>query len=293
MSERVLGEERAGYERRRERGTHGGHERLDELRRVGDEELEVLVDLEDGHDGVLADVAVAVLEARAAGRDQGLEQLGLADLLEEAQRRAPDVLVRVLLRAWERGLAAAGGQIGRGGRTRSLRMALLQEERVSAGRGWHRERLDAPDEDHLLLELAVLVVLGADLPVEPARWGGEERSRTARARVGGRRTHWRSFLICLLLLGRTNWMMGMRRAGCVWSVGQPGGEGGRDQVASVVRLPQLGRVQGCHRRAWEGLVSTTRTWGWPLRVETMIRRNVSSLRSSVPFSRAARRSWVW
>jgi hypothetical protein len=40
--------------------TYGGHESLDELRRVGDEEVVVLEDGEDGHDGVLADVGVTV-----------------------------------------------------------------------------------------------------------------------------------------------------------------------------------------------------------------------------------------
>lgn len=32
---------------------------------------------------------------------------------------------------------------------------------------------------------------------------------------GGGETNWRSFLICLDLDGRTNWMMGINRAGCV------------------------------------------------------------------------------
>ena len=154
---------------RNARGTHRGHERLDEFRRVRDEELEVLVDLKDGHDGVLADVAVAVLEARAARRDQGLEQLRLADLLEETQRRATDVLVRVLLHSG-RGVSTGARPCLRPteavGHTRSLRMALLHKAARSAGVEWARAREHAPDENHLLLELAILVELGADLPVE-------------------------------------------------------------------------------------------------------------------------------
>ena len=74
-------------------------EGVDELWRVGDEVLVFAVDGVHGEHRVLADVGVAVLEAGAHDRDQRLEQLGVArDLLQEAQSRAPDVLVRVLLR---------------------------------------------------------------------------------------------------------------------------------------------------------------------------------------------------
>jgi len=44
----------------------------DDLGRVGHQEVEVLVDGEDGHDGVAAHVAVLVLEA---GADRGHERL--------------------------------------------------------------------------------------------------------------------------------------------------------------------------------------------------------------------------
>ena len=76
----------------------GGEERLDELGRVGDEVLELAVDRVHGEDGVLAHVRVSVFQARAHGGDERLEQLGvLGDFLQEAERRAPDVFVGVLL----------------------------------------------------------------------------------------------------------------------------------------------------------------------------------------------------
>ena len=60
----------------------GGKERLDELWSIGNEVLEVAVDGVDRKDGVLPDVGMAVLEARPANRDEGLEDLDvLRDLL--------------------------------------------------------------------------------------------------------------------------------------------------------------------------------------------------------------------
>ena len=76
----------------------GSEEGLNELRRVGDEMLELAIDRVHGKDGVLADIRVPVLEARAADRNEGLQKLSvLGDLLEEAERRAADVLIGVLL----------------------------------------------------------------------------------------------------------------------------------------------------------------------------------------------------
>ena len=73
-------------------------ERVDELGRVGDEVLVLPVDRVHGEDGVLAHVRVSVFQARAHGGDERLEQLGvLGDFLQEAERRAPDVFVGVLL----------------------------------------------------------------------------------------------------------------------------------------------------------------------------------------------------
>lgn len=51
---------RAGPPASRGVGTHGRHESLDQFRRVRNQVVKVFIDLEDGHDGVLPDVAVAV-----------------------------------------------------------------------------------------------------------------------------------------------------------------------------------------------------------------------------------------
>ncbi len=48
-----------------------------QLRGVRDEEVKVLVDGEDGEDGVPADVGVPVLEAGPDRRHQRLQELGL------------------------------------------------------------------------------------------------------------------------------------------------------------------------------------------------------------------------
>ena len=67
-----------------------------DLRRVGHEEVEVLVDGEDGEDGIASHVRVLVLKALTNRGHERLEQLGLLELAQEAQRRAFDELVRVL-----------------------------------------------------------------------------------------------------------------------------------------------------------------------------------------------------
>ena len=54
------------------------------------------VDGEDSHDGIASHVGVPVLQTGLDGRHQRLQQLGLLQLAQEAQRRAADVLVRVL-----------------------------------------------------------------------------------------------------------------------------------------------------------------------------------------------------
>lgn len=68
----------------------------DQLRRVGDEKVEVLVNGEDGHDGVSAHVGVPVLQAGADGGHEGLQQLGLLQFAEEPQGGPADELVGVL-----------------------------------------------------------------------------------------------------------------------------------------------------------------------------------------------------
>lgn len=63
-----------------------------ELRLVG----VVPVDGVDGQHGVAAHVAVPVLQARADGRHQGLQQLGFLQLAQKAQGGASDKLIGVL-----------------------------------------------------------------------------------------------------------------------------------------------------------------------------------------------------
>ena len=98
----------------------------EQLGGIGDQQRRVLEDGRDGKDGVLAHVGVAVLETGARRRQQRLNQLGLAQLAQEAQRVAANVLVGVL---------------------------QVVADAVA-------------DQDHLLLELAGRVELGADLVVE-------------------------------------------------------------------------------------------------------------------------------
>lgn len=47
-------------------------------------------------------------------------------------------------------------------------------------------------------------------------------------------THWRSFLICLLLLGRTNWMMGINSWGCARVYRNGGGGKGQHDRNRIV-----------------------------------------------------------
>jgi hypothetical protein len=75
----------------------GSEEGEEELGRVWDEVLVVLVDGKDGEDGVLSDVGVAILHAASDGRDQRLEQLSLVNLLDGTEGSSSDVLVGVLL----------------------------------------------------------------------------------------------------------------------------------------------------------------------------------------------------
>lgn len=76
--------------------TFGLEKSRDQVRGVGNEGWGVLVNGGHGEDGVLADVRMAVLEARSGGGQERLDQFGLAKLAEEAQGVAADVLVGVL-----------------------------------------------------------------------------------------------------------------------------------------------------------------------------------------------------
>jgi hypothetical protein len=72
----------------------------------------VLEDGRDGVDGVFADIDVAVVQAAARRREQRLNQLGLAQLAEEAQRVAAYVLVG-MLQVISDAVAAERSQYGR------------------------------------------------------------------------------------------------------------------------------------------------------------------------------------
>ena len=56
----------------------GFQEGLEQLRRIGHQNLVVLVDGGNGKDGVLANVGVAVLETGSRRRKQGFYELGVA-----------------------------------------------------------------------------------------------------------------------------------------------------------------------------------------------------------------------
>mmetsp|Transcript_10832 Transcript_10832/g.28114 ORF Transcript_10832/g.28114 Transcript_10832/m.28114 type:complete len:938 (-) Transcript_10832:320-3133(-) len=74
----------------------GVQQRVDQLGRVGHQPLEVAVDGVRRQNRRAPHVRVPVLEVRLDRRHEWLEQLGLSQLAQEAQRRAADVLVGVL-----------------------------------------------------------------------------------------------------------------------------------------------------------------------------------------------------
>lgn len=71
-------------------------EGADEVGRIGNEGGRVLVDGCDGEDGILAHIGVAVLETLHCGGQEGLDEFGLAELAQEAEGVAADVLVGML-----------------------------------------------------------------------------------------------------------------------------------------------------------------------------------------------------
>lgn len=76
----------------------GSEERLNELRRIGNEVLELAVNGVYSEDGVLAHVGVTVFKTRATDGDEGLENFDvLRKLLEEPERCSADVFIGMLL----------------------------------------------------------------------------------------------------------------------------------------------------------------------------------------------------
>ena len=95
---------------------------------------------------------MSVLETLSDGGNEWLEQLGLLDLLEEAKGRASDVLVGVLQVISDGVADRTDDKSGCEGTKRKSR--------------WKGNGKDSPNKNHLLLEVALVVQLGANLPVE-------------------------------------------------------------------------------------------------------------------------------
>ncbi len=87
-------------------------------------------------------------------------------------------------------------------------------ERTAAGGGQHTEHTyhanhnlapNSPNQDHLLLQLAILIKLGANLPVKAATQRVPRLAQHSDSAQAARESaYWSSFLMCLLLDGNTN-----------------------------------------------------------------------------------------
>lgn len=64
--------------------------------RIWNQRGRVLEDGGDGKDGILSYICVTVLEARSGGGEEGLDELRFAELAQEAQGIASNVLVGML-----------------------------------------------------------------------------------------------------------------------------------------------------------------------------------------------------
>lgn len=67
-----------------------------ELSGIWNQRRGVLVNRGNSKDGILANVCVTVLETGSSGGKKGLDELGLAELAEEAEGVASNVLVGML-----------------------------------------------------------------------------------------------------------------------------------------------------------------------------------------------------
>lgn len=150
--------------------THSGHEGLNELGRVGDEEVKVLVDHVDGHDGVFPNVAMAVFlwGSRELTQLGGEEEGGGRGRRDMSGSEARGVLVRgsfggsggLRLGCTRWGVAAAreersgggGGAGGSGAWTNEvIPDCVAGSARESAPLRTLSQACDGPNEDHLLL----------------------------------------------------------------------------------------------------------------------------------------------
>lgn len=71
-------------------------ERVDEIWRIRDEGLEILIDGRNGPNGALPHIGMSVLEARASRGKKGFKEFGFAELAEESEGVASDVFIRML-----------------------------------------------------------------------------------------------------------------------------------------------------------------------------------------------------
>lgn len=117
---------------------------------------------------------MSVLEAGPSRGEEGFDELGLPQLAQEAQRVTADVLVGVLQVVAD---AVAEAK-------------LANQARCTRGR--RQAQANAPDQDHLLLELAGRVELGTDLIVEVEQLleglvlGGHDEADDVHEQVGHR-----------------------------------------------------------------------------------------------------------
>ena len=128
-------------------------------------------------------------QAGATCRDERLEKLRLSNLLEETKGGASDVLVRVLLEGetrsgevWERGHVGAHQVIADGV------AAFSRHDQLPLSCSTPRNKLYVPDQDHFLLQLPILVELGADLPVEAGGYATSAHRLPTRAAPAPRLT---------------------------------------------------------------------------------------------------------
>lgn len=73
-----------------------GKECFDEFRGVGDKGLGVLVDRCDCPNSILPYICVSMVQARACGGQQGLDQLRFSELAKESEGVPTDILIGVL-----------------------------------------------------------------------------------------------------------------------------------------------------------------------------------------------------
>ena len=105
---------------------------------------------------------MSVFEARAAGWDEGFQKLHIARyFLKKPEGSTANVLVGMLLIVQRQYLFPFGTT---NILTRSFRMALLRFAKSAIV--IRTPKTNAPDKDHLLLQLPGVIVFWTDLPVE-------------------------------------------------------------------------------------------------------------------------------